>query len=285
MCIVHVCVILRINVFLDLFLDRSGIHILVVCIIVLVLQSSCRSLFFNNSHISSFKDGLETFLTLMNDVLDGASQAALPFGHRDVVNADVTQDLEVIPAHTNKHLINAVGHVLFDVLDEVRDHVANYLSGSLKHGVLLSSNMVGHVGLHSIVLARSCLCRADVIDSEHGVADVWSEFTVDIALALVDQLNHLAAKVVEHGLIICELLRKQTKAWVASMSERMDFDSFVKGAQVVRESFGTRLENMWETTLEGFLPAVCEVLIDRLSPVVMSANADLSRWSNLTAEH
>lgn len=52
------------------------------------------------------------------------------------------------------------------------------------------------------------------------------------------------------------------------MRERMDFDSFVEGTQVVRESFGTRLENMRETTLEGFLPSISKMLIDWLSSII-----------------
>jgi hypothetical protein len=50
--------------------------------------------------------------------------------------------------------------------------------------------------------------------------------------------------------------------------ERVDFDSFVEGAQVVGEAFGTCLQNVWETTLEGLLPAVRKVFVDWLSAVV-----------------
>lgn len=48
----------------------------------------------------------------------------------------------------------------------------------------------------------------------------------------------------------------------------MDFDGFVKVAQVLGEFFGTRLENMRKTTLESFLPTIRQMLVDGLSPII-----------------
>jgi hypothetical protein len=48
----------------------------------------------------------------------------------------------------------------------------------------------------------------------------------------------------------------------------MNFDGFVESAQVVGKTFGACLQNMRETTLEGFLPAVRKMFVDWLSVVV-----------------
>jgi hypothetical protein len=259
-------VVLRTDVSLG-FLALASIGIFIVCAVISILQRSCGGLVLWNGNLSSFKDGLEVLLVLLNDLLNRASQATLPFGHCDIVNADIAQDLEVISAHADEDLIGTVSHVLFDVLGQVHDHIANHLGGSLEHVVLLSSDVVCHVNLHSVELTRTRLIDADVINDEHGVADIGSEFAVDIALTLVDQVDHLATKVGKYSLIVGKLLCEQTKARIAPVRERVDFDGFVESAQIVGETFGTRLQDMWETTLEGLLPAVCKVLVDWLSAV------------------
>jgi hypothetical protein len=45
------------------------------------------------------------------------------------------------------------------------------------------------------------------------------EFAVDITLALVEQVDHLATKVAEYSFIVGKLLCEQTKARVASVRE------------------------------------------------------------------
>jgi hypothetical protein len=267
MCILHVRVFIRTSVFLDL-LSLVLVGILVVRAIVFILQSSCGCLVLWNSDFSTINDGLKSLLTLLNDVLNRASQATFPSGHRDIVDADIAQNLKVISAHANKDLIGTIGHVLFNILDQVHDHIADDLGGPLEHVVLLGGDVVGHVGFHSVELTRARLIDAGVVNNEHGVTDIGSELAVDVALTLVDQVKHLAAEVAEYSFVIGKLLCEQAKARVASVRERVDFDGFVESAQIVGETFGTCLQNMRKTTLEGLFPAIRKVLVDWLGAVV-----------------
>jgi hypothetical protein len=267
MCILHVRVFIGTSVFLDL-LSLVLIGILVVCAIIFILQSYCGCLVLRNSDFSTINDGLESLLALLNDIFNRASQATLPFGQRDIVNADIAQNLKVISAHANEDLVSTIGHVLFNILDQVHDHIANDLSSPLEHVVLLGGDVVGHVCFHSVELTRARLIDAGVVNNQHGVTDIGSELAVDVALTLVDQVKHLAAEIAEHSFIVGKLLCEQAKARVASVRERVDFNGFVESAQVVRETFSACLQNVWKTTLEGLFPAIRKVLVDWLGAVL-----------------